>query len=231
MYDALNRGFKRTRGTVLAWLNSDEQYLPGTLRKVADYFSAHPEVDVLFGDIILVDQQGQALSYRRVVTPTLVHMRLEHLCTASCATFFRRRIIDEGELFDTRWKSIGDAVWMHSLLQRGVGLACMREPLSIYTFTGVNLSETPRSAIEVDEWRNQADAPQAWLRLPAMGWHRLRKMLAGAYQRRHLRYAIYTKRSPRKRMNFDVEDLGFGWPGETAPPAPGPAVAHRADQN
>jgi glycosyltransferase involved in cell wall biosynthesis len=222
MYDALNRGFQRARGRILAWLNCDEQYLPGTLAKVAAYFEAHPEVEMLFGDIILVDREGAPLSYRRVVPPNRVHLRLEHLCTPSCATFFRREIIERGAYFDTQWKSLGDAVWMHSLLGKGVRTACLREPLSVYTFTGVNLSET-RGEREMEEWRKQSDAPPSWLRLPAMVWHRFRKLLAGAYHSRDLHYAIFTHRSPRVRVSFDVPKVGFGWPGVTAPPAPAKA--------
>ena len=38
MYDAVNRGFRRSNGEVLAYLNCDEQYLPGALKAVGDYF-------------------------------------------------------------------------------------------------------------------------------------------------------------------------------------------------
>src|SRR4051794_32239348 len=54
MYEAVNRGLKKARGNICAYLNCDEQYLPGSLAKVANFFSTHPAVDVLFGDIILV---------------------------------------------------------------------------------------------------------------------------------------------------------------------------------
>ena len=46
MYDAVNRGYRRAQGDILAYLNCDEQYLPGALRAVGDYFAAHPEVEV-----------------------------------------------------------------------------------------------------------------------------------------------------------------------------------------
>lgn len=53
--DAINRGFARTSGEIMAWLNSDDLLLPGALAYVARYFAEHPEVDVVYGQRIMVD--------------------------------------------------------------------------------------------------------------------------------------------------------------------------------
>src|SRR5438309_10187938 len=42
MYDAVNRGFRRSTGDILAYLNCDEQYLPGALKAVHDCFAEEP---------------------------------------------------------------------------------------------------------------------------------------------------------------------------------------------
>jgi glycosyltransferase involved in cell wall biosynthesis len=221
MYDAINRGLKRATGQLFAYLNCDEQYLPGALAKVQTYFDEHPGVDVLFGDAILVDRKGCPLSYRRMVRPHRVHLRLAHLPTLSCATFFRRRLVERGLIFDGRLGSVGDAVWINSLLEARVPMACFHEPLAIYTFTGANESETERPARELAAWRREVGGPPLWLRAPAIAIHRLEKLVAGAYRKRNVSYSIYTLSVPEKRMRFDAPALHYGWPGATAPPADG----------
>ena len=61
MYDAVNRGMRRATGDILAYLNCDEQYLPGALPGVQAYFEHHPQIDVAFADAIVVDAQGEYL--------------------------------------------------------------------------------------------------------------------------------------------------------------------------
>jgi glycosyltransferase involved in cell wall biosynthesis len=52
---AINLGFQHATGEILAYLNSDDLLLPGSLHYVAEYFSKHPDVDVVYGHRVLVD--------------------------------------------------------------------------------------------------------------------------------------------------------------------------------
>lgn len=57
--DACNKGFTMADGEVLAYLNSDDFYLPGTLSTVADVFERRQEVDVVYGNVVKIDRSGQ----------------------------------------------------------------------------------------------------------------------------------------------------------------------------
>lgn len=213
MYDAINRGLKRATGSLQAYLNCDEQYLPGTLAKVAAFFEREPQTEMLFGDVILVGETGEALGYRRVTRPTEIHTRLVHLGTLSCATFFRQSIVTEGFLFDPAWKAIGDAVWIASILRAGKRISLLQEPLGTFTFTGHNLSESNKGPDgEHARWARTQGAPPAWLKVPSIFHHRITKLLGGAYRKRDLAYEIYRLRDTGGRHRFEARNLGHGWP-------------------
>lgn len=57
--DAIRKGFARATGEILAWINSDDTYLPGTFLKVAKAFIKNPKVDLIFGNIFFINSQDQ----------------------------------------------------------------------------------------------------------------------------------------------------------------------------
>jgi glycosyltransferase involved in cell wall biosynthesis len=211
MYDAINRGLRRARGAVCSYLNSDEQLLPGALAIVVSFFDAHPNVDVLFGDAVLIDRSGTPISYRRTIPPTLSHVRYAHLNTPTCATFFRRRLLDRGFFFDSKWKMIGDQVWMEQLLLANVPMATLSRPLAVFTFTGENLGSTKASEEETLRRRGPGSLATGCRKTAAILSHRLRKLFAGAYRPRHADVQIYTLQSPSVRVRRSAR-VGFEWP-------------------
>jgi len=61
-YDALNKGFRRASGEIMAWLNSDDKYAPWALSVVSDVFSSLPQVEWLTSLYPLFwDEAGRAV--------------------------------------------------------------------------------------------------------------------------------------------------------------------------
>src|SRR5262249_39623026 len=150
---------RRATGDILAYLNCDEQYLPGALASVGKFFDEHPDVDMVFGDIVIVDPDGNYLCHRKTQPPLLYHTWVCHLSTLTCATFFRRRILADGKFyFDDSYRCGGDGEWMVRLMKAGVRMASLRQFTSIFTRTGANLGRATAAAAERERLRQTAPA-------------------------------------------------------------------------
>ncbi len=99
--DAINKGLRRATGTVLAWLNSDDLYEPGSLRYAQAYFAAHPETGLLHGDTLLFTDQGASL-LKRTGSDDLRYKYFATMPFSQPSSFFHRRVIDETGLLDER---------------------------------------------------------------------------------------------------------------------------------
>jgi glycosyltransferase involved in cell wall biosynthesis len=212
MYDAINRGFLRSSGDILAWLNCDEQYLPGTLNKVTRYFEANPETDILFGDIVVVSSDGSPISYRQAIKPLPGHIRACFLSTYSAATFVRRKIIDTGYFLDISYRAISDAIWIDSLLRNNYRCQVLNEPLAIFTQTGFNLGQTAVSTEERNRWRKSTGYHGTLRELYWSTLHRSRKAIAGAYRTRGTKVEIYHDCESFRRERQAV--ISEKWVGE-----------------
>jgi PAS domain-containing protein len=214
MYDAINRGFRRADGEIVAWLNSDEQYLPESLQKVKKFFADHPDTDVVFGDALVADLSGEPIAYRRCVLPGAWHTQLAQLGTFSCATFVRRRVLERGILPDPKLKAIADAKWIAEMKQIGVRMAVMPETLAVFLLTTANLGQSSLAKLEMLRWRTQAGWVGHFLKWPTIAWYRLRKMLSGAYFPRSVATKFYLLDSPRQRVPCHARRLSHRWPGD-----------------
>ncbi len=212
MYDAVNRGLRRATGEICAYLNCDEQYLPGTLAEVDRFFTAHPKVDVLFGDSVVVDERGAYLCSRPVVRPTRLHTQICTLGILTAATFYRRRFIEQhGLYFDPSYRANGDSAWVLDLLRKRARTAVLRRFLAAFTDTGDNLITQPHAIAE--QVRLRETAPR-WAQRLAPLWvlqHRVRRLFAGVYFPKKLTYSIYTLAVPAERRTFQVEHPTFLW--------------------
>jgi len=205
MYDAVNRGLRRAQGDILAYLNCDEQYLPGCLPSVEAFFRSHPAVDVLFGDVVVVNSGLEYVVHRKIQVPLRHHTWVSHLSTFTCATFFRRTVLDKhGLFFDARLRDVGDAEWMIRLLEHGIPMAALRQFTSVFTLTGGNMSAKPNAVRETRELQASAPFVARALKPLLVAHHRLRRLAGGIYVQRPFSYSIYTQSSPDRRVSYEV---------------------------
>jgi len=98
--DAINKGMEMAKGDILAYLNSDDYYEPGSLKTVREFFRDNTEAKIIYGQGKLVDEKGRMIRMYKTEHPTLDSLFRE--CVISQPTVFMRREVFEkiGE-FDT----------------------------------------------------------------------------------------------------------------------------------
>ncbi|HZU87533.1 MAG TPA: glycosyltransferase family 2 protein [Anaerolineaceae bacterium] len=63
--EAINRGFTRATGEIIAWLNSDDLYLPGAIAGAVRAFRQYPDCGLVFSDVHSIDESGQTFNIMR----------------------------------------------------------------------------------------------------------------------------------------------------------------------
>lgn len=95
--DAINKGFALAGGEILAWLNSDDTYLPHAVSDAVAYLSEHPHVGMVYGDANLIDQSGAVIGKFPARQTDYRRLRRGFVHIPQQASFFRASI----------WKQVG----------------------------------------------------------------------------------------------------------------------------
>lgn len=203
MYDAINKAWDCLPEDAdwTAHLNSDEQYLPGVLFRVALWMQAKPHADVLLGTYIVSDSDNDYICHRRPVVPHAWFCRLNCVCITN-SSFYRadtfRRLQPR---FDTRWRCQGDLVFFRELIWKKVRFSVIPEITSLFVCTGENLAWTERAR---EEWFEIcAEQPVFWSKINGFvyRWVNLKRRIVDLFQKSPSSYSVYCDDSDsRKEM-------------------------------
>jgi glycosyltransferase involved in cell wall biosynthesis len=129
---ALNLGFAHASGDVLAYLNSDDTLLPGSLRYAVRYFQDHPDVDVVYGHRVFIDREDRDVG-RWVLPPHSDTMLIWADYVPQETMFWRRGIWERiGARFDESYSFSMD--WDLVLRFREAGAKMVRLPRFLGAF-------------------------------------------------------------------------------------------------
>lgn len=116
--EAINKGIARATGDIIAWLNSDDYYLPGTVGAVVRAFDENPDVNLVYGDMLAVNEHGQTinqLKYRQLTLQDLLCFQI----IGQPAVFMRRSALLASGLLDISFHFMLDHHLWIRIAQRG----------------------------------------------------------------------------------------------------------------
>jgi len=116
--EAINKGLVRARGEIIAWLNSDDYYLPGTLSQVIEIFKENPDVVMVYGDMLAVDAQGETINVLKYQQLTLQDLLCFQII-GQPSVFFRREVYEQVGGLDTTFHFLLDHHLWIRIAQQG----------------------------------------------------------------------------------------------------------------
>lgn len=138
--DGLNKGFARAKGEMLGFVNSDDILLPGALRKAAAYLQNDPEVDVVSGHSLVIDDKGVTLR-RSYSQPFDLRRYAYGACVVNQpSTFFRRDIFDRAGGFNAANRSNWDGELWVDMAKVGARFAVADDFWSGYRITAESIT-------------------------------------------------------------------------------------------
>ena len=212
MYDAINKGLKKGTGRICAYLNCDEQYLAEALAKVMDEFRKQPAAEILYGGFLVVDEKGELVTAQHPVKLFWQHVATSHLPNFTCATFFRREMMErEKAYFDAQYRACADAAWTIERLKRGTKMGMMANFIGVFVEQETNQGVKKEGLAEADEIRCRL---HPCVRSTAFLWklmHRLRKLPEGKYFPKRVSYDIFRKGEVGKRQHYPARWVSPFW--------------------
>ena len=113
---AINKGFERATGDWVAWQNSDDTYYPGVFSHLASVAKSNSALQLIIGNMNLIDRDDGLLRDLRYVRPTYKSLLSEGMVLANQSAFWRRSAHQELGLLNESFDCAFDYDWFLRLL-------------------------------------------------------------------------------------------------------------------
>ena len=118
--EAINKGFVRAKGEILAWLNSDDYYMLNTVSVAVRCFEQNPDVVMVYGDMLAVDGDGNTinlLKYKQLSLEDLLCFQI----IGQPSVFFRRSALEKAGMLEPTFHFMLDhQLWIRLAQQGGI---------------------------------------------------------------------------------------------------------------
>jgi glycosyltransferase involved in cell wall biosynthesis len=159
---AFNLGFKHAKGEIVAWLDADDYFLPGKLRRVVEEFQRYPTSGMLYHSMLKLENGSSGLQEFKIVEPFSGFLPddkqklLSYEVTGTSAMAFRRKLVEQLLPIpeSIRLQADGFPGLLMVLVAPVIG---MSEAFSVYRVHGQNLFHAKDQAIPAERLKSQTE--------------------------------------------------------------------------
>lgn len=184
--EAINKGFARASGEIVAWINSDDYYLPGAISTAVTALQAAPEVGLVYGDVLSIDASGNVfnvMTYKQWGLDDLMQFNI----IGQPAVFMRREVLERAGYLDLSYHYLLDhELWLRVAQQAPMKYLPQRLAAARVHAGAKNVAHTP-------EYGKDAYRLVAWMPTqPGLEarFHRLRRRIWAGAHRINARYLL-----------------------------------------
>lgn len=141
---ALDKGLQMANGNWIGWQNSDDFYQPNAFTTFRQTLEQNPQADAIYGDLIIVDKEGDKISKKFMTRPSTFVQRHWSLFASNQSLFVRRSVLRDIFPLKEELEYTMDAELTWELLNGDYNLIHVAEPLGAFrvqpeakTFEGV----------------------------------------------------------------------------------------------
>jgi len=153
--DGLNKGFSRATGAIFGFLNADDVLLPGAIRTIVDFFETHPNVDVVSGHSIILDENDNSLRLGYSDRFSLTGYAYNSVVLMQASTFFRASSYNLTKKFNIDNKVAWDGELFVDMALTGARFARINHVLSGFRIHPGSITSSGRLAEMGGEYRKR----------------------------------------------------------------------------
>ncbi|KAF0111856.1 MAG: putative glycosyltransferase [Chloroflexi bacterium] len=163
--EAINKGLKRARGDVIAWINSDDYYIPGAVSEAVQALIDHPEAGFVFGNVRVVDRHGKILNHITYGDWGFREL-MSFYIIGQPAVFMRRNVLEKVGLLDSSYHYLLDhQLWLRLALTSGMKYIPRLWATAHYHEGCKNLAQAAefgKEALRIVQWMEETPAFDAY---------------------------------------------------------------------
>lgn len=150
---AINKGFRIATGEIIGYLNSDDILFPGSLEKIHKYFDENPEIEIIYGNGVWIDENDEVIKKRKNIPFSYNTWFYGMADPFQPEVFYRRPVLEKAGFLDENYFMMMDREWWIRMSNSGCKFLYVNEEFAALRKYGETKSAKYQQINDEERWR------------------------------------------------------------------------------